>query len=101
MRAADIRHAGGVRAADTPAAGSDGGDDTGRLQQIVSCDGRRLVRPQLTRMDGPVSASGGTNQNSPIISGGGQHPSGTGRSDGGAVRPRGGRRLMEDLGSIN
>jgi carotenoid 1,2-hydratase len=42
-------------------------------------------------MDGFVSASGSTNQDSPIISGGRQHPSWAGRADGGAVRPFGGR----------
>ena len=100
MRTADIRLAGAVRPADPPAAGNHGGDDTGRFQPAVSRDGRRAVRPQLARMDGLVSAAGSANQNSRALSGGGQHPSGTGRADGGAVGPLGGACLMEDLASI-
>jgi carotenoid 1,2-hydratase len=38
-------------------------------------------------MDGFVSAAWSANQNSGIVSGGGQYASGTGRADGGAVRP--------------
>lgn len=90
MRAADIWRAGTMRPANPSATGSNAGDDTGGFQQTVSRDGRRAVRPQLARMDSLVSASGSANQNSGIVSGGRQHPSGTGRADGGAVRPLGG-----------
>jgi carotenoid 1,2-hydratase len=41
-------------------------------------------------MDGVVSASGSANQDTKILSGGGQHASGSGRTDGGAVGTLGG-----------
>ena len=60
------------------------------FNRIVSGDGRRAVRPQLARMDGLVPAAGSANQNSGPVSGGGQHASGSGGADGGAVGPVGG-----------
>ena len=65
-------------------------DDAGGFQQAVSGDGRCAVRPQLARMDRVVSASGSANQDTGTVSGGGQHASGSGRADGGAVGPLGG-----------
>lgn len=90
MRAADIPVPGSVRSADWAAAGSDASHDTGGLQPVVSGDGRRALRPQLARVDRIVSASGSTNADTGPVSGGGQHTSGSGRSDGGIVGPGGG-----------
>ena len=89
MCAADIWGPGAIRPADPAAAGGNAGDDAHGFPSFVSGDGRRAVRPQLTRMDGVIPAAGGANQNSRIVSGGRQYASGAGRADGGAVRPLG------------
>ena len=88
MRAADIPESGPVRAADCAAAGGDASHDTGGFQPDVSGDGRRALRPQLARLDRVVSAPGTANADTGPVSGGGQHPSGAGRADGGAVGTR-------------
>ena len=49
--------------------------NAGGFQQIIPGDGRSPVRPQLTRMDRVVSASGSANQDTGTVSGGGStHP---------------------------
>ncbi|CAN0463436.1 unnamed protein product, partial [Phaeothamnion confervicola] len=64
--------------------------DARGFQPDVSGDRRRALRPQLTRMDGLFPAAGGPNENPGTISGGGQHASRSGGSDGGIGRPVGG-----------
>src|ERR1700761_5872689 len=88
MRAADIPESGAVRAANCAAAGGDASHDTGGFQPDVSGDGRRALRPQLARLDRVVSAPGTADADTGPVSGGGQHPSGAGRADGGAVGTR-------------
>jgi carotenoid 1,2-hydratase len=90
MRATDIWRAAAMWPADSAATGCNAGDHAGGFQPAFSGDGRRALRPQLARMDGLVSATGSTNQNSGPVSGGWQHTSGAGRADGGAVGPFGG-----------
>jgi carotenoid 1,2-hydratase len=90
MRAADIPDVGAVRPSNSTAAGNDEGHDPCGFQQPVPGDGWRPVRPQFSRMDRVVSTPGGANQNSRALSGGGQHASGTGGTDGSAVGPLGG-----------
>jgi carotenoid 1,2-hydratase len=90
MHSADIRRAGAVRPADLAATRCDARDDTDGFQPLVSGDRRRALRPQLARMDRIFPAPGCADQNSRIVSGGGQRASGTGGADGGAFRPLGG-----------
>ena len=89
MRATDIRHAGAMRPANPAASGCDASDDASGFQPDVSGHRRRVVRPQLARMDGLFPASGSTNQNSGPVPDGRQHAYGTGRADGGLVGPVG------------
>jgi carotenoid 1,2-hydratase len=90
MCAADIRHAGAMRPANPTAGGCDASDDASGFQPDVSGHRRRAIRPQFARMDGVFPASGSANQNSGPVPGGRQHASGSGRADGGIVRPIGG-----------
>ena len=90
MRTADIWRSKAVWPADRAPAGRDTRDDADGFQPVVPGDGRRALRPQLARMDGIFPASRCADQNSRIVSGGGQRASGTGSADGGAVRPFGG-----------
>jgi carotenoid 1,2-hydratase len=90
MRDANIRRTQSLRPADPTTAGSCADHDTERFQPAVPRDGRRPVRPQFARMDSLVPASGSANQNPGPVPGGGQHASGPGGTDGGAVGPVGG-----------
>src|SRR5262245_57550448 len=90
MRKTDIRPAGTMRPDDRDRAGNDAGDDAGGFPSAVSGNGRCVVRPQLARLDGVVSAAGSTDQTAGPLSSGGQCASGSGRADGGAVGPDGG-----------
>ena len=90
MRAADIWRAGAARAADPATDGCDAGDDACGFQPDVSGDGRRALRPQLTRMDGLFPAAGSPDEDPGTLSGGGQHASRSGGADGGAGGPVGG-----------
>jgi carotenoid 1,2-hydratase len=90
MRAANIWRAGAMWPAHPAGTGHDTGDHSGEFQPALPGDRGRALWPQLARMDGGIPTSGSTHQNSGIISGGGQHPSGTWRADGGAVGPLGG-----------
>jgi len=87
MRSADIRHSGTTRPTNPAAGGCNTSDDASGFQPDVSGYGRRVVRAQLARMDSLLPASWSANQDSGPIPGGGQHASGSGRSDGGAVGP--------------
>ena len=90
MRAANIWRAGATRAADPATGGGDASDDACGFQPDVSGDGRRALRPQLARMDCLVPATGGPDQNSGTLPGGGQHASRSGGADGGVGGPVGG-----------
>ena len=89
MRSANIPDVGAMRPANSAQGIGDAGHDPGGFPQSVSGDGRRAVRPQLTRMDRVVSASGSTDQSAGAVSGGGQYASGARRTDGSALGPLG------------
>ena len=89
MRAADIWRAGAARTADPATDGCDAGDDTCGFQPDVSGDRRRALRPQLTRMDSLLPAAGSPDENPGALSGGGQHASRPGGTDGGVGGPVG------------
>jgi carotenoid 1,2-hydratase len=93
MRNENIRRVGAMRPENPAATGHHASDDARRFQQTVSGDGRSSLRSQLARMERLVPASGNADQNSGTISGGGQHASGTGGADGGALWPIGSGQL--------
>ena len=90
MRAAGFWRGEAARAADPATDGRDAGNDACGFQPDVSGDGRRSLRPQLTRMDGLLSAAGSADESPGTLSGGGQHASRSGSADGGAGGPIGG-----------
>ena len=71
-------------------AGSDSGDDAGRLRQNVSGDRGRALRPGGARLDGGVPPTGIAKRDTGALPGGGQRASGAGRADGGVVGSSGG-----------
>src|SRR4051794_1842567 len=67
-------------------AGSLDRHDAGRFPPHVSRERWRALWTGLARMDGIVPPAGGTHPDPGPLSGGRDHPSGAGRSDGGTVR---------------
>ena len=65
-------------------------DDAGGLRATVPGDRRRAVRTGVARMAGVVRPARLAHPSAGPVSGGRQHPSGTGRADGGAVGAAGG-----------
>jgi carotenoid 1,2-hydratase len=89
MCAANIWRAGAKGPADPAATGCDASDDARGFQPDVPDDGRRPLRPQLSRMDRLVPASGSPDQDPGTVSGGRQHASRPGGTDGGTGGPVG------------
>jgi len=71
------------------AAIADDGDPAGRFPSDVSGDRRGALWPRLARLAGILPATGGEDEDCRALSGGRQHPSGSRRADGGAVRAPG------------
>lgn len=67
-------------------AGGERSHDAEGLRPALPGHRRRAIRPGLAWLDRLFHASHGPNQDSGAVPGGGQHPSGAGRANGGTVR---------------
>ena len=83
MRDADFRIAAGLRPAGAAPAPELARDESDRFQPLVSGHGWRAVRPSIPRLESVIHETRIAQPDSGSVSGGRQHPSGTGRSDGG------------------
>ena len=89
MRTADVQLAGTLRPAPVPDTGHPGHHHPDPVRATLSSNGRGPIRADIARMAGAIQPPRGAQPPAGALSGGGQHSSGSGGTDGGDIGPPG------------